>query len=559
MAFAGFRRIAATVAMLLTGGLVEGLSLAMLVPLLGMLTGDGGGALRLAADRAFALTAASPFQKLVMLTALFVVAMTLRAVVIMVRDRMLTTLQARYVEHQRLRLLMAVADAPWSRIAGLRHARVTNALTSEVGRVAVAAHVLPQIAVALIMISVQVGLTLFVSWRMGLLALAALTGGAVVAIRRLRVAERHGMTLGHAGLKLANTAAQLLGGLKQAAAENRQRDFVGDFATTGEGLIASQLAYQRRVARFQCGTSVTLAFASAATLIAGAWFEADRAALLTTLVILFRMAGPAVGLQRDMEALATALPAFDNLSVLRAELRDHAAPPPAVGRAFDGPIALDRVTYRHAGGAGVRDVDLAIAPGEMLGLMGPSGAGKTTLIDLIAGLLPPQTGEVLVGGKPLTPGDRAAWRERIAYVGQDAFLINDTVRRNLLPRDGDEAAAWSALGVAAMDGIVRAMPHGLDTELAERGGRLSGGERQRVAIARAVLRRPALLILDEATNAIDVETEARVLSALSALDPTMAVVIVAHRTETLRHCSRVVRVEDGRVAEAPMAHREASA
>jgi ATP-binding cassette subfamily C protein len=236
---------------------------------------------------------------------------------------------------------------------------------------------------------------------------------------------------------------------------------------------------------------------------------------------------------------------------LEDELRNNAPVVTGSGETPDGSICLDRVTYLHDNGErGVAEVTLTIAPGESVGLTGPSGAGKTTLIDLITGLLPPQSGTVSVGGQPLDDGAAWRWRNRIAYIGQDAFLTNETIRRNLVPEEAEaieEAALWTALDQASIAETVRAMPDGLETILAERGSRLSGGERQRIAIARAILRRPALLILDEATNAIDVPTEHRILDTLGHLDPDMSILIIAHRTESLAHCSRVLVMEEGRL------------
>jgi ATP-binding cassette subfamily C protein len=197
----------------------------------------------------------------------------------------------------------------------------------------------------------------------------------------------------------------------------------------------------------------------------------------------------------------------------------------------------------------VRDVTLDIAPGEFVGIVGPSGSGKTTLIDLLASLLHPQLGSMHIGNVPLSRSQALHWRRHIAYVGQEAFLINDTIRANLVwgCQPQDDATLWRALEQAEIAGTVRAMPLGLDTMLAERGLRLSGGERQRIALARALLRQPSLLILDEASNAIDIATEHKIMTRLAAMDPRPIILIVAHRTETLRVCTRQIMVADGRV------------
>jgi ATP-binding cassette subfamily C protein len=296
---------------------------------------------------------------------------------------------------------------------------------------------------------------------------------------------------------------------------------------------------------------MTVATVGALLLLVGVWSGTDSVSLIASMLVLSRMVGPAVGLQRDGEMIASTLPAHVMIVELEEELRNNAPVESGAGETPDGVIRLDRVSYLHDNGEkGVAEVTLTIAPGESVGVTGPSGAGKTTLIDLITGLLPPQQGTVSVGGQVLEDGAAWRWRNRIAYVAQDAFLTNDTIRRNLVPSEAGpvgEEALWMALEQASIAETVRAMPDGLETVLAERGSRLSGGERQRIAIARAILRRPSLLILDEATNAIDVPTERRILDTLGHLDPAMSILIIAHRTESLAYCSRVLVMEEGRL------------
>lgn len=533
------------------GGLVEGLSLALLVPLLAVVT-DSQGALGGRADLVFAgLGADTPMRRLAVTLVAFLAVMTLRGLVLAARDRTLTALRVRYTEHRRSRLLNALAGASWHEVAELRHARIVSALGSEVARVALAAHAILNMALAAVMLAAQLALTMAISWVVGSLALGLMGLAALVSIGRLRLASRYGEDLRREGLNMTHSSGQLLGGLKHAAAENRQGVFAADFGAAGREMVAFQISHQRRSTRFFFVVSVATACAASVVLLGGVWSGADGVALVACLLVLSRMVGHVVSLQRDAENLASSLPGHRMIAELEAELAKDAVPVVPVGPTPEGEVRLDRVGYRHGDGTGgVEGVSLRIRPGEIVGLSGPSGAGKTTLLDLIIGLLPPQSGAVIVGGTALDPAAAWRWRNRIAYVAQDAFLTNDTVRRNLAPDAGvrvDDGVLWRALDQAAVAEVVRSMPEGLDTVLAERGGRLSGGERQRIAIARAILRRPALMILDEATNAIDVPTERRVLEALTSLDGDMILLIVAHRSETLAPCSRLLTMAGGRL------------
>jgi len=199
----------------------------------------------------------------------------------------------------------------------------------------------------------------------------------------------------------------------------------------------------------------------------------------------------------------------------------------------------------------LQDVTLAVGARTTTAIVGPSGAGKSTIADLLMGLVTPQAGTLAIDGQPLTPEHLQSWRSQIGYVSQDTFLFHDTVRTNLLwanasATDGD---IWEALTQAAAADFVRALPGGLDTVVGDRGVLLSGGERQRLSLARALLRRPQVLILDEATSSLDSENERRILGAIDRLHEQITIVAITHRLSTIRGADLIYVVEQGRVIE----------
>jgi HlyD family secretion protein len=217
-------------------------------------------------------------------------------------------------------------------------------------------------------------------------------------------------------------------------------------------------------------------------------------------------------------------------------------------------IRLNAVSYRyderrpHA----LSKVSLSIPAGACVGLIGANGSGKTTLVDLIAGLLVPDSGRVEIDGVALDDSNRAAWQTRIAYVPQNIFLLDATLKENITLAAGggpiDLERLASAIKLAELQGVANALPLGLDHPLGERGGRLSGGQRQRIGIARALYRDASVLLLDEATNALDGLTEQELLSTIAALRGRYTIILIAHSLSTVRSCDVIFELDRGRLA-----------
>ena len=220
---------------------------------------------------------------------------------------------------------------------------------------------------------------------------------------------------------------------------------------------------------------------------------------------------------------------------------------PAAPFRWNDAIVLREVSFSYpsAPRPTLDDLSLTIAKNTSLGVIGPTGSGKSTLVDLLLGLYQPTAGEILIDGRPLTPALVPAWQASIGYVPQDIFLIDDTITRNIafgLPDNEVNAARLrEACDMAQILDVIEAELHdGFDTNVGERGVRLSGGQRQRIGLARALYHRPSLLILDEATSALDIATEAKLLEALRALAGKLTMVVAAHRLSAVANCDQLV-------------------
>lgn len=256
------------------------------------------------------------------------------------------------------------------------------------------------------------------------------------------------------------------------------------------------------------------------------------------------------GIRQGSHALALI---HHDLNAFR-ENRDENASDGKVTLGLSDTLAMEKLSFKYpeSDRLVVENVDLVLRKGESLGLVGPSGSGKTTLADIALGLLAPTTGRVTVDGVDIATAMRA-WRRQIGYVPQTIYITDDTLRRNiafgLADRDIDDDKVKYAVRLAQLEDLVRDLPNGLDTPLGERGVRLSGGQRQRVGIARALYRDPDVLILDEATSSLDSETEHEINNAIERLTGQKTLIIIAHRLSTVRKCSRLAYLSEGRLVD----------
>ncbi|WP_299445601.1 ABC transporter ATP-binding protein [uncultured Phycicoccus sp.] len=294
--------------------------------------------------------------------------------------------------------------------------------------------------------------------------------------------------------------------------------------------------------------------------------------LLALAALLARLYGPLTAISNVRVDVMTALVSFErvfevlDLKPLVAEAEDARALPPGPvrvdvdGVSFSYPAA-DEVSLaslesaasgdRRAGGPVLRDVSFSVEPGSLVALVGPSGAGKTTITSLVARLYDPTSGSIRINGVDLREATLESLQEAVGVVTQEAHLFHDTIRANLdyaAPGATDEQME-AALRAAQVWGLVDSLPSGLDTVVGDRGHRLSGGEKQRLAIARLLLKGPGLIVLDEATAHLDSESEQALQRALDEALRDRTALVIAHRLSTVRHADEILVVDDGRILE----------
>ena len=573
--FAGTKGLKAFLFVFL-GAVVEGVGLVLLIPFFSVIidSQNTGGWVQGASAWLFTLfSAESRFAKLGVLVASFATLMVARAVIITVRDVTMAQLQIGFVQEIRSRITRRLAAAQWGIVSRLRHSRITHLMSADIQQLESATYILLHDVVAAVMLVSQIVLAFLLAPVLAALALLVVLLGAPTLLPMVRRARGIGGFVTNANLSLIDDVSQFLGGLKLAISQNLQEHFTREFEATLGELKAQQIRYVRQQTITRLAVATLCGLVGAVALVLGiVVFDISPSVLITLLLIVSRMNGPAMQLQLDAQHFARAMPAYEKIRELENDLAaaemTFAGPAGPTINLPDSPIVFSGVSFVHEAASGssdsaggLRDLDLIIEPGSVVGITGPSGAGKTTFADLLVGLYPPQCGEILIGGVVLRGPSVTAWRNSVSYVAQDPFLFHDTIRRNFLwaNPEADETALWDMLRLAGAEEIVRNAAQGLDTVVGERGGLLSGGERQRLCLARAMLRRPHLLVLDEATSAIDIEGEDALLKRLLQATPRPTIVMIAHRLESLRHCQRVLLFEGGRLVSDGSSSARASA
>jgi ATP-binding cassette, subfamily B, multidrug efflux pump len=263
-----------------------------------------------------------------------------------------------------------------------------------------------------------------------------------------------------------------------------------------------------------------------------------------------RVTEPLIQITMQFSQLQQAIIAAARVNTLLDEA--EAERPAAAGRVTAGAVTIDRLDFAYTPGTQVlRQVSLDIAPGEFIGIVGPTGSGKSSLLSLLLRFYPVTDGQLLVDGQPIASLDEAAFRDTVGLVPQEPFLLAASVRENIaMGRALSQAQIEAAAVAAGAHGFISRLEQGYDTKLGEGGARLAVGEKQLVAIARALAGQPKILLLDEATSHVDSETEATVQQALAGLRGRLTLISIAHRLSTIRDADRIVVLNHGRIAEA---------
>lgn len=547
--FAGRRRLAFILGVMLLAGLVESIGLLALLPLLEVLEPNARAAFDLPGLGRLDL----PLRDWL---GLFLLLVVVRAGIIWLRGHLIGQLRTEYIAGLRSRFYRAVAESNWRFLSGSRHADLFRMLSVSVGEISYGTSQAMQLLANLVMAGASLVVALTLSPGLTLLALLAGGGLWLHQKKRFRKSYALGVEYTEQNQSFFSSASELFDGLKLIKSAGAEQAQCADFSQRMARLADVQMRYlhDNLASRAVHGIVAGLIIAGL-LLFAVDVLHLPKSELLLILLVLVRLLPVSSSLHHQIQEMLHMLPQFKEMQETLAECQ--AARESGQGaRAgaelpFGQKLAVDRVFYTHpaAKRPALDGVSLEIGARSTVALVGVSGAGKTTLADVLLGLIAPDSGEIRVDGQPLGPENVVAWRRSAGYVPQETFLFPGTVRQNLLWGNPDcaDANLREALEQAAAWGFVSQLPQGLDTVVGERGIRLSGGERQRLALARALLRKPRLLVLDEATSHLDAESEQMIQRALDNLHGAMTLIVIAHRLSTIRHADHIVVLENGRL------------
>jgi subfamily B ATP-binding cassette protein MsbA len=552
----------------LLASLLDGFTLVLLVPLLKHLFGTAGelrtGSTQLESlvDRIVEplVSGLAPGQAAARLVVLLVAGLVLKNVFSYASTQVSVRAQEGLVRDLRTRLFNHLLSLDLGFFQRTRGGQLISGIITEVDQTkTVITASLLSFFQNLVVVAITVFILSQISLRLTLLTVAFVPVLVLALQGLLRRLRAHARARAHERGEITATATERLGAIRLIRSYGEEMRETAHFRSQAE-------RYRKRVIRTQRFSSLTSPVTevfSGFLVILIIWagtrpgLVGMSAPLAPEAIIVFLMA--ALKLTSPLKTIAS-FPAVMAVTLASAErvfdLLDQPAnevdrPDDLVAR-FARDIVFDRVSFRYGDGDLVlREISFTLQKGKVVALVGPSGAGKTTLADLLPRFHDPTSGRILMDDVPLTRIGRRSLRALMGVVSQDTVLLNDTVRANIAyGSPGATAEQIEAAAEAAnAAGFIATLPQGFDTVLGERGTRLSGGQRQRIAIARALLRDPPILILDEATSALDTESERLVQQAIERLMQDRTVLVIAHRLATVRDADEIVVLEDGRVVQ----------
>ena len=565
-----FRRYPAesllTLVALLFAGIAEGFGMTMLLPLLGIAMGGPAGsaspssgsksALEKAITGFFDLAGIPPTISL--LLTIFVLCIMMKAALVLLANKRVGYMVARVATDLRLALIRALFATRWEYYVHQPIGRFTNAFATEARRSSDAYLFGIRIMSLGLQATVYAVVALMLAWKE---TLATLLAGFIIlyALRRLvKKAKKAGKRQTHllkSLLSQLTDTLQSIKPLKSMARENLADAVLQDKTNRLNKALQKQVFSEEAMRALQEPLmTVFLGFGLYAALV---WWQMPLATVLVMVFMLVKVLKTLQKAQKEYQSMVIAESAYWSLmSKIEEAGQEKECDTGTLTPVLNHSVRFEDVSFSYGDRPVLKNVSLSFPRGSFSAIIGASGAGKTTVVDLITGLLMPQEGAIWIDDIPLSDADMKSWRRMIGYVPQETLLLHDSVLINVTLGDPafDERDAERALREAGAWDFVADMSDGIHSVVGERGARLSGGQRQRITIARALVHQPQLMILDEATSALDPATEAEICQTLRQLRGKLTILAISHQNALLDAADRAYRLDKG-VAQLLADHR----
>jgi len=549
-------RSALTLVSLLFASVAEGLSLLLLLPSLNLLTSDaaqdpGNGLSGLGHMLTEALSAIGVTPTVGALLFVILICLALKAVFLLLANAQVGYTVAHVTTDLQLSLLRSLLIARWEFYVRQPLGSLTNAVGTEALRASQAYLQGARTLALLIQTIVFAGVAFFITWQGALLSLAG--GGIVLYGLRQLVRMTH-----HAGMRQTQLLKSLLTRLADSLQSVKPLKAMAREELVGS-LLGSENKRLNRALRQDVISTEALSAAqdlamgliiTSGLYVALIQWNLPFNAVLVMILVLARALASLGKTQRQYQKMKSYESAFWSLqAIIEDARRARETNPEGTSPRLENSVRLNNVSFGYGKISVLANVSLTVPAGSFTAIMGPSGAGKTTIADLMIGLLRPQQGEILIDNVPLEQVDLRQWRRMIGYVPQESFLLHESVLWNVTLGDPEvnEADVEAALRAAGAWEFVAELPQQIHSSVAERGMALSGGQRQRIAIARALARRPKLLILDEVTSSLDPQTEAAICQTLQGLRGRLTILAISHQPAVVEAADRIYRIQSGEV------------